>query len=73
MQLPPGELWILVEYCRYGNLLSFLHRNKCFFVDQRHPATGAIDINKLVSDTPFSAGTLSRWGLIAGREYSCVQ
>ncbi|KAB7500097.1 Vascular endothelial growth factor receptor 3, partial [Armadillidium nasatum] len=29
-----GELWILVEYCKYGNLLKFIQRGKAQFINQ---------------------------------------
>lgn len=57
-----GELWILVEYCRYGNLLSFMHRHRKNFVNQINPATGKIDSMKIVQEastplSPVSQGT----------------
>ncbi|XP_047483126.1 platelet-derived growth factor receptor beta-like isoform X3 [Penaeus chinensis] len=38
-----GELWILVEYCRYGSLLSYLHRHRNVFINQIDPGNGSID------------------------------
>uniref|UniRef100_A0A182NT44 Ig-like domain-containing protein n=1 Tax=Anopheles dirus TaxID=7168 RepID=A0A182NT44_9DIPT len=29
-----GKLMLIVEYCKYGNILNFLQRNRPFFVDQ---------------------------------------
>ncbi|XP_047470761.1 LOW QUALITY PROTEIN: vascular endothelial growth factor receptor 2-like [Penaeus chinensis] len=57
-----GELWILVEYCRYGNLLSFMHRHRKNFVNQINPVTGKIDSMKTVQEastplSPVSQGT----------------
>lgn len=57
-----GELWILVEYCRYGNLLSFMHRHRKNFVNQVNPVTGKIDSMKTVQEastplSPLSQGT----------------
>ncbi|XP_069175475.1 vascular endothelial growth factor receptor 1 isoform X2 [Procambarus clarkii] len=48
-----GELWILVEYCRFGNLLAFMHRHRKRFINQIDPVTGQIDYMKLAMD-PFS-------------------
>ncbi|KAK7080793.1 hypothetical protein SK128_024462, partial [Halocaridina rubra] len=54
-----GELWILVEYCRFGNLLTFMHKHRNHFINQIDPSTGKIDLLKnypdpvgLVSPTP---------------------
>ena len=44
-----GELWLLMEYCEYGDLLSFLHRSRKIFVDQIDPVTGNISYNDQVS------------------------
>lgn len=54
-----GELWILVEYCRFGNLLSFMQRNRNKFINQIDPVTGKIDCMKVTPDgmTPFSPGS----------------
>ncbi|XP_063586336.1 platelet-derived growth factor receptor beta-like [Penaeus indicus] len=57
-----GELWILVEYCRYGNLLLFMHRHRKNFVNQINPVTGKIDSMKIVQEastplSPVSQGT----------------
>ncbi|XP_068207009.1 vascular endothelial growth factor receptor 1-like isoform X2 [Palaemon carinicauda] len=54
-----GELWILVEYCRFGNLLSFMHRHRNKFINQIDPVTGKIDVMKVTSDgmSPFSPGS----------------
>ncbi|XP_071536960.1 vascular endothelial growth factor receptor 1-like [Panulirus ornatus] len=45
-----GELWILVEYCHFGNLLTFMHCHKKCFVNQIDPSTGSIDHLKLTMD-----------------------
>ena len=42
VNLDRGELWVLVEYCRYGNLLQLLHKNKSRFLDQIDHKTGII-------------------------------
>ncbi|XP_042888408.1 vascular endothelial growth factor receptor 1-like isoform X2 [Penaeus japonicus] len=57
-----GELWIAVEYCRYGNLLTFMHRHRRNFVNQINPVTGKIDTMKIVQEastplSPLSQGT----------------
>lgn len=33
LTLPAGELCVIVEYCHFGNLRSFLIKNKAFFQD----------------------------------------
>ncbi|XP_042225356.1 vascular endothelial growth factor receptor 1-like isoform X2 [Homarus americanus] len=45
-----GELWILVEYCRFGNLLLFMHRHRKQFINQIDPVTGQINHSKLFMD-----------------------
>lgn len=30
--LPPGPIYIITEYCRYGDLVDYLHRNKHTFL-----------------------------------------
>uniref|UniRef100_A0AAU0N4Q3 Receptor tyrosine kinase PVR2B1b n=1 Tax=Gecarcinus lateralis TaxID=6769 RepID=A0AAU0N4Q3_GECLA len=49
-----GELWILVEYCRFGNLLVFMHRQRRNFINQINPETGRID-HTLLSPDPATA------------------
>lgn len=29
---PPGPIYIITEYCRYGDLVDYLHRNKHTFL-----------------------------------------
>ncbi|RXG54608.1 Vascular endothelial growth factor receptor 3 [Armadillidium vulgare] len=41
-----GELWILVEYCKYGNLLKFIQRGKAQFINQIDPVTSEIDVRR---------------------------
>ncbi|KAB7502125.1 hypothetical protein Anas_13711 [Armadillidium nasatum] len=41
-----GELWILVEYCKYGNLLKFIQRAKNKFINQIDPVTSDIDVGR---------------------------
>jgi len=38
-----GELWLIVEYCRYGNILNYMRSNKTEFVNQLN-AQGDLDI-----------------------------
>ncbi|XP_069982414.1 vascular endothelial growth factor receptor 3 isoform X3 [Penaeus vannamei] len=38
-----GELMILVEYCRFGNILDFMRRNHRTFVNQLDPETDTIN------------------------------
>ncbi|ODM98276.1 Platelet-derived growth factor receptor alpha [Orchesella cincta] len=37
------ELFVIVEYCKYGSLLSYLHRHRRTFINQLDPARGCID------------------------------
>lgn len=41
----PGELLVIVEYCRFGNLHNYLLRHRGNFIDQIDPKTDAIDIS----------------------------
>nr|WOX59914.1 receptor tyrosine kinase PVR2A1 [Gecarcinus lateralis] len=43
VHISTGELWILVEYCRFGNLLVFMQRHRRKFINQINPVTGKID------------------------------
>ncbi|XP_055382756.1 vascular endothelial growth factor receptor 2-like isoform X2 [Condylostylus longicornis] len=38
-----GELMVIVEYCRYGNLEMFLRNHRSKFINQIDPITDAID------------------------------
>lgn len=40
-----GELLVIVEYCRYGNLHNYLIRHRGNFIDQIDPNSGQIDSN----------------------------
>ncbi|KAL7631655.1 UNVERIFIED_CONTAM: hypothetical protein RMT77_018044 [Armadillidium vulgare] len=51
-----GELWILVEYCKYGNLLKFIQRAKAKFINQIDPVTSDIDVGRT---SPFPNDPLS--------------
>ncbi|RXG68009.1 Vascular endothelial growth factor receptor 3 [Armadillidium vulgare] len=51
-----GELWILVEYCKYGNLLKFIQRAKNMFINQIDPVTSDIDVGRT---SPFPNDPLS--------------
>lgn len=48
-EIVKGELWLLVEYCKYGDLLSFLHRYRKRFVNQIDPITDTINYSILSS------------------------
>ncbi|XP_047735885.1 vascular endothelial growth factor receptor 1 isoform X3 [Hyalella azteca] len=55
------ELWLLVEYCQYGDLLSFIHRYRKKFVDQIDPVTDEINYSFMAVTpncyaSPFSPG-----------------
>ncbi len=39
----PGELMVIVEFCRFGNLQSFLARNRNLFVNQVNIGNDSID------------------------------
>ncbi|XP_044736869.1 vascular endothelial growth factor receptor kdr-like [Chrysoperla carnea] len=45
------ELLVIVEYCRYGNLLYYLHRHRRDFVNQIDPLTG--DFNTSIGGDDF--------------------
>ncbi|RXG53860.1 Vascular endothelial growth factor receptor 3 [Armadillidium vulgare] len=51
-----GELWILVKYCRYGNLLKFIQKAKSKFINQIDPVTSDIDVGRT---SPFPNDPLS--------------
>lgn len=60
-----GELWLLVEYCKYGDLLSFLQRYRRRFINQVDPVTDAINYHILYkppssATSPFSPGGKNR-------------
>ncbi|KAJ8931966.1 hypothetical protein NQ314_015075, partial [Rhamnusium bicolor] len=38
-----GELLVIVEYCRFGNLQNYIFRHRDQYVDQVDPKTGRID------------------------------
>ncbi|KAB7502256.1 Vascular endothelial growth factor receptor 3 [Armadillidium nasatum] len=61
-----GELWILVEYCKYGNLLKFIQRGKAQFINQIDPVTSDIDVGRT---SPFPNDPLSATSLGYGIEY----
>ncbi|XP_063845355.1 vascular endothelial growth factor receptor 2-like isoform X2 [Scylla paramamosain] len=48
-----GEIWILVEYCRFGNLLDFMQKHRRNFTNLICPETGKIDPN-LIPNSPMS-------------------
>ncbi|CAL4139142.1 unnamed protein product, partial [Meganyctiphanes norvegica] len=49
VNLVKGDLWLLVEYCPYGNLLTFMQRHRNVFVDQIDKHTGEFDASILVA------------------------
>ncbi|KAB7502426.1 Vascular endothelial growth factor receptor 3 [Armadillidium nasatum] len=61
-----GELWILVEYCKYGNLLKFIQRAKAQFINQIDPVTSEIDVGRI---SPFPNDPLSPTSLGCSIEY----
>nr|WOX59919.1 receptor tyrosine kinase PVR2A1b [Carcinus maenas] len=48
-----GELWILTEYCRFGNILNFIQKHRRKFTSQICPVTGKINPN-LALNSPMS-------------------
>jgi hypothetical protein len=38
-----GELLVIVEYCRFGNLQNYLQNHRHTFIDQINSETGQID------------------------------
>ncbi|KAG8190869.1 hypothetical protein JTE90_010294 [Oedothorax gibbosus] len=50
--LRKGELYVIVEYCCYGNLRHFLLKHKEFFIDQLDHQTGQLDLQ--ISQLPGS-------------------
>ncbi|XP_069182404.1 vascular endothelial growth factor receptor 1 isoform X1 [Procambarus clarkii] len=55
-----GELWILVEHCRYGDLHTFILRNRVNFVNQIDPCTGHIDPTIAVMEFSYPIPGMSR-------------
>lgn len=37
------ELFVIVEFCKYGSLLNYMHRHKHTFINQLDPLRGVID------------------------------
>ncbi|RXG73704.1 Vascular endothelial growth factor receptor 1 [Armadillidium vulgare] len=56
LNIDKGELWILVEYCKYGNLLKFIQRAKAQFINQIDPVSSEIDVERT---SPFPNDPLS--------------
>ncbi|XP_007941800.1 platelet-derived growth factor receptor beta [Orycteropus afer afer] len=52
-----GPIYIITEYCRYGDLVDYLHRNKHTFLqhcsDKRHPPTAELYSNALPAGLPL--------------------
>ncbi|RXG61985.1 Vascular endothelial growth factor receptor 2 [Armadillidium vulgare] len=72
-----GELWILVEYCKYGNLLKLIQRGKAQFINQIDPVTSEIDVGRT---SPFPNDPLSATSLgcsieyvLFWRKYNCLR
>ncbi|KAB7493729.1 Vascular endothelial growth factor receptor 3 [Armadillidium nasatum] len=61
-----GELWILVEYCKFGNLLKFIQRGKSQFINQIDPVTSELDLGRR---SPFKNDPLSPMSLGCNIEY----
>lgn len=54
----PGKLWVLVEYCRFGNLLQFIRHHRKSFINLINPETGRIEHTVPSPDT-ITAASLS--------------
>ncbi|KAG0699437.1 Vascular endothelial growth factor receptor 1 [Chionoecetes opilio] len=50
-EIRKGELWILVEYCRFGNLINFMQCHRSKFTNLICPETGKIQ-HHLVANPP---------------------
>ncbi|XP_062846492.1 platelet-derived growth factor receptor beta [Trichomycterus rosablanca] len=59
----PGPLYLVTEYCRYGDLVDYLHRNKQSFLQHyanKNPLLNSSDSHICVdSDTPSGKGYVS--------------
>ncbi|XP_050735818.1 vascular endothelial growth factor receptor 3-like isoform X2 [Eriocheir sinensis] len=53
VQCGKGDLWILVEYCRFGDLLNFMKRHRKEFINQIDATTGKIDFERTTKN-PYS-------------------
>lgn len=56
--MPPlGPIYIITEYCRYGDLVDYLHRNKHTFLqrcsDKRRPPSAELYSNALPAGLPL--------------------
>ncbi|XP_022521307.2 platelet-derived growth factor receptor beta [Astyanax mexicanus] len=58
-----GPLYLVTEYCRYGDLVDYLHRNKQGFLqhyaNKNHLANGTVNQICLDSDVPSGKGYVS--------------
>ncbi|KAH1027651.1 vascular endothelial growth factor receptor 1 isoform X2 [Dendroctonus ponderosae] len=56
------ELFVIVEFCRFGNLQNYIYKHRENFIDQIDPATGVVDYNigQEISDRSYSVGSDSR-------------
>ncbi|KAK9883641.1 hypothetical protein WA026_001810 [Henosepilachna vigintioctopunctata] len=52
------ELLVIEEYCRYGNLQTYLYRRRSNFINQMNPSTGSIDFEyaECISSSNDSTG-----------------
>ncbi|KAK9883627.1 hypothetical protein WA026_001798 [Henosepilachna vigintioctopunctata] len=52
------ELLVIEEYCRYGNLQTYLYRRRSNFINQINPSTGSIDFEyaECISSSNDSTG-----------------
>lgn len=57
-----GEVMVIVEYCRFGNVQNFLVKHRDYFVDQINPETDTIDPTILTKE--------QRWSNDSGYEYN---
>lgn len=67
-----GELMVIVEYCKFGNLRHYLLRHRERFVNQLNPETGKVDPDMCYSPkSPLSPG--GRPGFAISNPVYCQQ
>ncbi|KAH6936568.1 hypothetical protein HPB50_019178 [Hyalomma asiaticum] len=59
-----GELMVIVEYCKFGNLRHYLLRHRARFVNQLNPLTGKVDPDMCYSpNSPTSTSSGFRFAI----------
>lgn len=49
-----GEVMVIVEYCQFGNIQTFLQKHRPYFIDQINPKTEEIDPAIVQNDLRWS-------------------